>query len=237
MKYIGLIPLLPAAGAAVNGLIGIRSFSRKVAGILACVMMTAALGVSMVAFWQLLALPAADRAFDVTLAQWIPSIPLQLRSGAIGGMQVEWGFRLDPLSAVMLLVVTGVGTLIHVYSTAYMADEPRGGVARFFCYLNLFCFFMLMLVLGDNFLVMFVGWEGVGLCSYLLIGYWYEKKSASDAGKKAFITNRIGDWGFILGIFLIFWTFGTLDFRAVQNAAAAMPIESVHFGVLSFICL
>src|SRR5262245_8551066 len=137
----------------------------------------------------------------------------------------------------MVLIVTCIGTLIHVYSTAYMADEPRGGVARFFCYLNLFCFFMLMLVLGNNFLVMFVGWEGVGLCSYLLIGYWYEKKSASDAGKKAFITNRIGDWGFILGIFLIFFTFGTLDFRAVQNAAAAMPIESGHFGVLSLICL
>jgi NADH-quinone oxidoreductase subunit L len=110
-------------------------------------------------------------------------------------------------------------------------------VARFFCYLNLFCFFMLMLVLGNNFLVMFVGWEGVGLCSYLLIGYWYEKKSASDAGKKAFITNRVGDWGFVLGVFLIYMTFGTLDFRAVQNAAATMSIETVHFGVLSFICL
>ena len=129
---------------------------------------------------------------------------------------------------MMLLVVTGIGTLIHVYSTAYMADEPRGGVARFFCYLNLFCFFMLMLVLGNNFLVMFVGWEGVGLCSYLLIGYWYEKKSASDAGKKAFITNRIGDWGFVLGVFLVFSTFGTLDFRAVQNAAATMPVETVQ---------
>ena len=135
----------------------------------------------------------------------------------IGTFQVPWGFRLDPLSGMMLLVVTGIGTLIHVYSTAYMADEPRGGVARFFCYLNLFCFFMLMLVLGNNFLVMFVGWEGVGLCSYLLIGYWYEKKSASDAGKKAFITNRIGDWGFVLGMFLIFYTFGTLDFRAVAE--------------------
>ena len=105
-------------------------------------------------------------------------------NGAIGSFQVPWGFRLDPLSGMMLLVVTGIGTLIHVYSTAYMADEPRGGVARFFCYLNLFCFFMLMLVLGNNFLVMFVGWEGVGLCSYLLIGYWYEKKSASDAGQE-----------------------------------------------------
>src|ERR671938_269525 len=103
--------------------------------------------------------------------------------------------------------------------------------------LNLFCFFMLMLVLGNNFLVMFVGWEGVGLCSYLLIGYWYEKKSASDAGKKAFITNRVGDWGFVLGVFLIYYTFGTLDFRAVQNAAATMPVETAHFGVLSTICL
>ena len=185
---------------------------------------------------QLLGLPADARAYDVTVAQWIPAIPLQTLKG-IGAFQIPWGFRLDPLSGMMILVVTGIGTLIHVYSTAYMADEPRGGVARFFCYLNLFCFFMLMLVLGNNFLVMFVGWEGVGLCSYLLIGYWYEKKSASDAGKKAFITNRIGDWGFVLGVFLIFYTFGTLDFRAVQNAAATMPVESMHFGVLSFICL
>ena len=176
------------------------------------------------------------RAYDVTVAEWIPAIPLQTHDG-IGSFQVPWGFRLDPLSGMMLLVVTGIGTLIHVYSTAYMADEPRGGVARFFCYLNLFCFFMLMLVLGNNFLVMFVGWEGVGLCSYLLIGYWYEKKSAADAGKKAFITNRIGDWGFVLGVFLIFYTFGTLDFRAVQDAAAAMPVETAQFGVLSAICL
>ncbi len=198
--------------------------------------MTGALGVSLVAFWQLLGLPADARAYDVVVAQWIPSIPL-LTAHGVGGFEVPWGFRLDPLSGMMILVVTGIGTLIHVYSTAYMADEPRAGVARFFCYLNLFCFFMLMLVLGSNFLVMFVGWEGVGLCSYLLIGYWYEKKSAADAGKKAFLMNRVGDWGFILGVFLIFYTFGTLDFRAVQNAAAAMPVESAGFGVLSAICL
>src|SRR5206468_343161 len=198
--------------------------------------MTAALGLALVAFFELLGLPADARARDVTVAQWIPRIPLATQTG-IGRFEVPWAFRLDPLAGLMLLVVTGVGTLIHVYSTAYMADEPRGGVARFFCYLNLFCFFMLMLVLGSNFLVMFVGWEGVGLCSYLLIGYWYEKKSASDAGKKAFITNRIGDWGFILGIFFVYFTFGTLDFRAVQDAAAAMPIESAHFGTLSAICL
>jgi NADH-quinone oxidoreductase subunit L len=236
MNYIWLIPLLPGIGAAINGLLGIRSFSRKTAGLVACTMMTAALGLSLFAFWQLLGLPADARAFDVTVAEWIPRIPLETNTG-IGLFQVTWGFRLDPLSAMMILVVTGIGTLIHVYSTAYMADEPRGGVARFFCYLNLFCFFMLMLVLGNNFLVMFVGWEGVGLCSYLLIGYWYEKKSAADAGKKAFITNRVGDWGFVLGVFLIYYTFGTFDFRAVQNAAAAMPIETMHFGVLSFICL
>ena len=199
--------------------------------------MTGALVLSLVAFWQLLELAPAERAFDVTIAEWLSAMPLQLQDGSIGTFSVPWGFRLDPLSAMMLLIVTGIGTLIHVYSTAYMADEPRGGYARFFCYLNLFCFFMLMLVLGNNFLVMFVGWEGVGLCSYLLIGYWYEKKSAADAGKKAFITNRVGDWGFVLGVFLIFMTFGTLDFRAVQDAAATLPVETAHFGVLSAICL
>src|SRR3954463_3832341 len=236
MQYIWLIPLLPGLGALINGLVGVRAFSRRTAGVLACTTMLAALGLSLVAFWQLLGRPADARAYDVTIAQWIPAIPLATEHG-IGSFQVPWGFRLDPLSAMMLLVVTGIGTLIHVYSTAYMADEPRGGVARFFCYLNMFCFFMLVLVLGDNFLVMFVGWEGVGLCSYLLIGYWYEKKSAADAGKKAFITNRIGDWGFILGVFLVFMTFGTFDFRAVQDAAAGLPVESAHFGVLSAICL
>src|SRR5215471_7340047 len=239
MQYIWLIPLLPGFGALINGVVGIRSFSRKTSGYLACGTMVAALGLALVAFWQLLGLPGESRAYDVTLGDWIPVIPMLLRYGAAGKFQVSWGFRLDPLSGMMLLVVTGIGTLIHIYSTAYMADEPRGGFARFFCYLNLFCFFMLMLVLGNNFLVMFVGWEGVGLCSYLLIGYWYEKKSASDAGKKAFITNRIGDWGFVLGVFLIYYTFGTLDFRAVQNAAASMPVENAQYGfhVLSFICL
>jgi len=237
VHYIWLIPVLPGIGAAINGLIGIRLFSRKAAGLVACTMMAGALGLSVVAFWQLLSLPADARAYDVVVAQWFTAIPLEMSNGTIGTFQVPWGFRLDPLSGMMILIVTSIGTLIHVYSLAYMADEPRGGVARFFCYLNLFCFFMLMLVLGNNFLVMFVGWEGVGLCSYLLIGYWYEKKSASDAGKKAFITNRVGDWGFILGVFLIFATFGTFDFRAVQDAAATMPVETAQFGVLSIICL
>src|SRR5213075_780486 len=121
--------------------------------------------------------------------------------------------------------------------TAYMADEPRGGVARFFCYLNLFCFFMLMLVLGNNFLVMFVGWEGVGLCSYLLIGFWFEKQSASDAGKKAFIVNRIGDAGFAIGMFFIFRQFGSLDFRTIAEQAAHLPIEYAWGGTLTIIGL
>ena len=234
MKLIWLIPLLPGLGAALNGVVGIRFFPKSVSWLVACSTMAAAGLLSIIAFVQLLGTEA--RLYEVTVATWIPPISLETATG-IGTFEVPWAFRLDPLSAMMILVVTGIGFLIHVYSIGYMAHEPRGAYARFFCYLNLFCFFMLMLVLGSNLLVMFVGWEGVGLCSYLLIGYWYEKKSASDAGKKAFIVNRIGDWGFILGIFLVFFTFGTLDLRAVADAAATMPVETAGFGVLSLICL
>ncbi|MFB3853257.1 MAG: NADH-quinone oxidoreductase subunit L [Vicinamibacterales bacterium] len=236
MDLIWLIPLLPALGALVNGVAGIRFFSKAASGLLACATMAGALLLSVAAFAGLLGLPPEARIHDVTVATWLPGMPLDL--GDRGArFAVDWTFRLDPLSAMMILVVTGVGFLIHVYSTAYMADEPRGAYARYFSYLNLFCFFMLTLVLGGNFLVMFVGWEGVGLCSYLLIGYWYEKKSASDAGKKAFIVNRIGDWGFLVGMFLVFVTFGSLDFRQVAAAASAMPVESASFGVLSLITL
>ncbi|HOG30259.1 MAG TPA: proton-conducting transporter membrane subunit, partial [Vicinamibacterales bacterium] len=203
MDLIWLIPLLPGLGALVNGLVGVRAFGKRTAGLVANAAMAAALALALYAFWQLLSLPADAREHTVRLAAWIPPIPLALGNGAIGGFTVPWGFRLDPLSGLMILVVTLVGFLIHVYSTGYMHGETRGAYARFFAYLNLFAFFMLVLVLGDNFLVMFVGWEGVGLCSYLLIGYYYEKQSASDAGKKAFIVNRIGDWGFIVGIFMV----------------------------------
>ena len=236
MKYIWLIPLVPAAGAALNGLLGIRWFGRALAGGLACATMAVAVGLSIWAFVALLALPPDARVHDVVLGAWIPAIPLDTATG-IGMFSVSWTARLDPLAAIMLLVVTGVGFLIHLYATAYMKDESRGSYARFFCYLNLFCFFMLVLVLGGNFLVLFVGWEGVGLCSYLLIGFWYEKVSAADAGKKAFIVNRIGDWGFLVGIFLVFFTFGTLDFREVATAVVAMPRESTGFGVVSAICI
>jgi NADH-quinone oxidoreductase subunit L len=236
MRYIWLLPLLPALGALLNGVVGIRWFSRRVSGVVACLAMAVATGIGVGAFVQLLELPPAARVYDVTVARWIPPIPLATSQG-IGAFEAAWTFRLDPLAAMMVLVITGVGFLIHVYSTAYMLDEPRGSYARYFAYLNLFCAFMLTLVLGANFLVMFVGWEGVGLCSYLLIGYWYEKKSAADAGKKAFIANRVGDWGFLLGIFLVFFTFGTLDFRDVAARAAAYPVETAGFGVISTICL
>jgi NADH-quinone oxidoreductase subunit L len=237
MPYLWAIPLLPGIGAALNGLVGIRLFSRRASGMVACVAMAGSLALSLLAFAQLVALPPDARIVDVVVADWIPAIAAVGRDGSAARLSVPWAFRLDPLAAMMLLVVTGIGTLIHVYATAYMHDEPRPGVARFFAYLNLFCFFMLLLVLGSNFLVMFVGWEGVGLCSYLLIGYWFERTRAADAGRKAFLTNRVGDWGFLLGILLVFWTFGTLDFRAVAAAVGSMPVEAGHFGLLSTIAL
>ena len=234
LDLIWLIPVLPGLGAALNGLVGIRYFSKRAAALVACTTMAGSLALSVAAFAQLLGLE--ERFHPVRIADWIPAIPLALADGSIGSFEVPWAFTLDPLSGMMILVVTGIGFLIHVYSVAYMDHEPRPAYARYFCYLNLFCFFMLTLVLGSTFLVMFVGWEGVGLSSYLLIGFWYHKQSATDAGKKAFIVNRVGDWGFILGIFLIFFTFGTLDFHDVAVAAAEMPVEA-GFGVLSAICL
>jgi NADH-quinone oxidoreductase subunit L len=171
-----------------------------------------------------------------TLYRWIPLGLNQSVSqvpGGVGEWVVDVAFRLDSLSAVMLMFVTFVGFLIHVYSVGYMGHEE--GYGRFFAYLNLFMFAMLVLVLGANFLMLFVGWEGVGLCSYLLIGYYYEKKFAADAAKKAFVVNRIGDFGFILGIFGVFSLFGTLDFAKVFTAAAANP--SAYTPYLTLICL
>ena len=155
--------------------------------------------------------PPAPRAIEQTVYTWIAS----------GDFIIALAFRLDPLSAVMILVITGIGSLIHIYSTAYMHEETRQRVRALLLYLNLFAAFMLLLVLGSNFLVMFVGWEGVGLCSYLLIGFYYTKKSAADAGKKAFIVNRIGDFAFILGmLLLIVDAFGTLDFQEIALRGA-----------------
>src|SRR4029453_10396304 len=201
-----LIPSLPLIGFLLNASLG-RRVSKTAAGSIACGSILAAFALSVAAVWQLLALPPESRAIEQSVFSWITS----------GDLDVSFTLRLDPLSALMILVVTGIGALIHVYSTAYMHDEKDSEYARYFSYLNLFAAFMLVLVLGSNFLVMFVGWEGVGLCSYLLIGFWYEKKSASDAGKKAFIVNRIGDFGFILGMLAVFQRFSTLDFQQLPR--------------------
>ncbi|MBU0985066.1 MAG: NADH-quinone oxidoreductase subunit L [candidate division Zixibacteria bacterium] len=205
-EYLFLIPLLPLIGFLINGLL-LGRLPRPVITIIACGSVALSLILSVMLFVELKSLPVDSRVIEQTLLPWISS----------GDFSVNIGFLLDPLSAVMILVVTGVGFLIHVYSVGYMAHDP--GYGRFFAYLNLFTFAMLTLVLADNYLLMFVGWEGVGLCSYLLIGFWYHKKSASDAGKKAFIVNRIGDFGFLIGLFIIFWNVGSLEFDVVMKQA------------------
>jgi NADH-quinone oxidoreductase subunit L len=186
---------------------------------------------SLGAVYQLWQLP--NRVHQVIQFTWIAGLPFHMANGHLATFQADWGFLLDPLSAVMILVVTGVGFLIHVYSIGYMAHD--NGYYRFFGYLNLFVFFMLMLVLANNYMLLFVGWEGVGLCSYLLIGFYFHKKSAGDAGKKAFIVNRVGDSGFILGMLLMMSVLGTVKFTDVNAIlrSGQFPMETAGFGVLS----
>jgi NADH-quinone oxidoreductase subunit L len=222
---LALIPLVPFVGFLLNAGFG-RRLSKAASGGIACAAMIAAFVFSAVSVWRLLGTPAASRVVEQQIFRWIES----------GDLAVGFALTLDPLSAVMIFVVTGIGSLIHVYSTAYMHDEPDAEFARYFSYLNLFAAFMLVLVLGSSFPVMFVGWEGVGLCSYLLIGFWFRRKSAADAGKKAFIVNRIGDYGFLLGMLMIFVTFGTLDFQEVAAAVALRGPETA-FGTVSIITL
>jgi NADH-quinone oxidoreductase subunit L len=232
LDFLWLVPALPLLGVILNGAIALFAERplllaeaargdgghghgdahgaahasppyRKLVAFIGPGVVAGAFVVSLLSVLALAARPTHDRLFVQVLFPWIQA----------GGFSAPAALQLDPLSSVMILVVTGVGFLIHVYSVGYMSHEKA--VARYFVYLNLFTFAMLVLVLGANYLLMFVGWEGVGLCSYLLIGYWYEKKSASDAGKKAFIVNRIGDFGFLIGMFLLFWTFGTVTYTEV----------------------
>lgn len=221
MDYVWLIPLFPLIGFLINGLLG-KSFSKGVVGTIGSAAVGLSFLVTLGIFLEFLKLPHDARAVEKVVYTWISS----------GPFQVSVAYLIDPLSLIMLLVVSGVSTLIHIYSIGYMYEEP--GFYRYFAYLNLFVFAMLTLVSANNFLLMFVGWEGVGLCSYLLIGYWYEKKSASDAAKKAFVVNRIGDFGFLLGIFLIFWTFGSINFREVFPLAAKYPMGA---GIITAITL
>jgi NADH-quinone oxidoreductase subunit L len=219
------IPLLPFAGFLVNNF-GARALPKRLIGAVASFAMLAAFAASVMAIRALVSLPADGREITQTIFTWIGS----------ADFQVPLGLRLDPLSAVMILVITGIGFLIHLYSTAYMIEEESYEYARYFAYLNLFAAFMLLLVLGDNFVVLFVGWEGVGLCSYLLIGFWYKNRSAADAGKKAFIVNRVGDVAFILGVLLAFTQFGSINFKELSGVIAGLPAET-NFGVVSTIAL
>ena len=222
---LALIPLLPFAGFLVNAVMGKR-LPKTVSGGLASLAMLGSFAISVIMVMELAGLAPGARAITQPLYTWFTA----------GDFELKAALRLDPLSAVMILVITGIGSLIHIYSTAYMHDERASEFARYFSYLNLFAAFMLTLVLGSSVLMMFVGWEGVGLCSYLLIGFWYQKKSASDAGKKAFIVNRIGDYAFILGALLLATTFGTLEFDGLAAAIGPLPVEH-SFGVLSIAAL
>ncbi|NTU60156.1 MAG: NADH-quinone oxidoreductase subunit L, partial [Deltaproteobacteria bacterium] len=216
LEYIWLIPFFPMVGALINGLFG-RRYGKSVGYTIACGSIFLSFLVTVGSFFALRGLPPEARFYQLRVFEWISS----------GSASIDLGYLMDPLSCVMCLVVTGVGFLIHVYSIGYMHHDP--GHNRFFTYLNLFCFAMLTLVLGSNYLVLFVGWEGVGLCSYLLIGFWFEDAAKAAAGMKAFIVNRIGDFGFLIGMFLIFQTFGTLDFRTVMAAA---PLKLALGGTL-----
>jgi NADH-quinone oxidoreductase subunit L len=217
--YLWLIPVLPLAGATINGFLGRRSSKNAVK--------TVALAFSGLAFALALYIAAtfssAAAPYGFTVAHWIRS----------GSFVADFALYLDQLSLIMLLVVTGVGFLIHIYSVGYMWDDPS--YYRFFTYLNLFMFFMLTLILANNYLMMFIGWEGVGLASYLLIGFWFTKDSAASAGKKAFIVNRIGDFGFLIGIFLIIQHFGSLDFTKVFAQVAPIARETAGSGLLTTI--
>lgn len=217
--YLWLIPTLPLAGAAINGFLGHKS-SKKAISTIALVFPGLAF---LLALKLALGFSSAASPYVFHLAHWIRS----------GPFSVDFSFYLDQLSLVMLLVVTGVGFLIHIYSVGYMSEDPS--YYRFFTYLNLFMFFMLTLVLANNYLVMFIGWEGVGLASYLLIGFWFTKDSAASAGKKAFIVNRIGDFGFLIGLFLIIQHFGSLNFTEVFAKVEPLATENSGAGLLTAI--
>jgi NADH-quinone oxidoreductase subunit L len=207
LDYLWLIPLFPLLGSVINGLWR-RHVSETAAGYVACAAVGLAFLSALMAFLALLRLPPDQRVVEIVLYEWVTS----------GKFEAAMGLLLDPLSAIMILVVTGVGLLIHIYSMGYMHGDD--GIQRYFSYLNLFVFAMLLLVLGNNFLLMFLGWEGVGLCSYLLIGFWFTRQAAADAGKKAFIVNRIGDFGFTIGVLLIFVAFGSVQYSQVFSQAA-----------------
>jgi NADH-quinone oxidoreductase subunit L len=207
INLVWLVPLIPLLGFVINGL-GRNSLSKSLIGFIGSGVIFISFAISLGIFFELGA--DAVKSHEVFLFNWISA----------GSLDIPLSFLVDPLSSLMLLIITGVGFLIHIYSIGYMHSDE--GFGKFFSYLNLFIFFMLLLVLGSNYIVMFIGWEGVGLCSYLLIGFWYTNSSYASAAKKAFVMNRIGDLGFLLGVFLIFTTFGSVEFGKIFPQAANM---------------
>lgn len=220
-NIIWLIPLFPLAGFLINGL-GRRFIHKTLSGIISSLMVLASFVVSCIIF------------SDVRTAGFTPQTIHLFDFISAGTLQIPFNFYIDQLTSVFLLIITGVGFLIHVYSTAYMHSETNEGFARYFAYLNLFVFMMLLLVMGANYVIMFIGWEGVGLCSYLLIGFWFKNNDFNNAAVKAFVVNRIGDLGFIIGLFLIIKTFGSLTFTDVFPKAAGMNMGS---GILTAITI
>src|SRR5438309_1740762 len=224
LEHLWIIPLLPLLGAAANGIFAARWPRSAVNAV--------ALGSTGLSFLASLEVAREFASLSANQIPWLRSYFTWIEAGRL---RADFALQAGQLTLIMLLVVTGVGWLIHLYSIGYMEDDT--GYRRFFSYLNLFMFFMLVLVLAANYLVLFVGWEGVGLCSYLLIGFWFLKKTATDAGNKAFWVNRVGDFGFLLGLFLLFRQFGTLDFASIFRDSAAMPVETAGHGVLTAITL
>ncbi|MFA5404723.1 MAG: NADH-quinone oxidoreductase subunit L [Ignavibacteria bacterium] len=213
-NYFILIPLLPLIGFLLNGLLGSKIKSERISGIIGSLAVFIPFLLAIISFFELSGLPPESRRIIFNYFPWITT----------GFLTINYSFLVDPLSIVMVLVVTGVGFIIHVYSIGYMHGDK--GFAKFFAFMNLFIFAMLNLVLADNFLLVFLGWEGVGLCSYLLIGFWYEKKFTGDAAKKAFIVNRIGDFGFMIAMFIVFVNFRTLDISTFLGSINGMYLNS-----------
>lgn len=218
-EYIGLVVLFPFIGFLINGLFGSKIKSEKIIGTIGSGVIGIAFAIASIIFYQMISSSVENRSHIVEIFNWIN----------VGSISINAAYQVDQLSIIMTLVVTGVGLLIHVYAIGYMHGDK--GYWRFFAYLNLFIFMMLNLVLADNFLLMFLGWEGVGLCSYLLIGFWYEKNfekgTTNDAAMKAFVVNRVGDFGFLIAMFLIFVMFGSLNFETVFARAAAFSVGDV----------
>ena len=207
INLVWIVPLFPLLGFLINGL-GRNSLPKTIVSFVGCLAVFASFAVSMGIFIELIS--EETKSFTISVFDWISA----------GNISIPFSFLVDPLSSLMLLIITGIGFLIHVYSTGYMHHDA--GFAKFFSYLNLFIFFMLLLVLGSNYVVMFIGWEGVGLCSYLLIGFWFSNSSYASAAKKAFVMNRIGDLGFLIAVFLIFNTFNSVEFSSVFPQASNM---------------